>query len=209
MGSTSLSLRSMGRKSENEKFAGGLYTTTVEAFIPATGRGIQGATSHCLGQNFAKMFGHEFLDDDGNKQIPWQNSWGFTTRTLGVMIMVHGDDKGLVLPPRVAPRQAVVIPIPNKSMSEEATATMFAKVGPRAARGVRSVCGCVVHDEGEIRVSFRRRSGRSRPCWRRRACGARRTAAPTTRRAGSTTTGRSRACRCGSSWARGTWRTGR
>jgi len=136
----------MGRKSENEKFAGGLYTTTVEAFIPATGRGIQGATSHCLGQNFAKMFGHEFLDDDGNKQIPWQNSWGFTTRTLGVMIMVHGDDKGLVLPPRVAPRQAVVIPIPNKSMSEEATATMFAKVreieAMLAQEGLRSTSDC-------------------------------------------------------------------
>eukprot|EP00850_Spirogloea_muscicola_P017723 SM000155S01652 [mRNA] locus=s155:145242:148032:- [translate_table: standard] len=103
-----------GIKSEKEKFAGGLYTTTVEAFIPATGRGIQGATSHCLGQNFAKMFEILFEDVNGERRHVWQNSWGMTTRTIGVMAMVHGDDKGLVLPPRVAKYQAVVIPIPFK-----------------------------------------------------------------------------------------------
>jgi len=100
-----------GLKTETEKFAGGLYTTTVEAFIPAAGRGVQGATSHCLGQNFAKMFHIEFEDKHGQKQFAWQNSWGLTTRTLGVMIMVHADDDGLVLPPRLAPTQAVIIPI--------------------------------------------------------------------------------------------------
>jgi prolyl-tRNA synthetase family I len=96
-----------GKKSEEEKFAGGLYTTTVEAFIPQNGRGIQGATSHCLGQNFAKMFSIQFEDPDkpGDKLYAWQNSWGLTTRTLGVLTMVHGDNKGLVLPPRVAPIQ--------------------------------------------------------------------------------------------------------
>jgi len=100
-----------GKKSEKEKFAGGLYTTTCEAFIPANGRGLQGATSHCLGQNFAKMFHIEFENDKGDKQLAWQNSWGITIRTLGAMVMVHGDNKGLVLPPRVAPLQAVIIPV--------------------------------------------------------------------------------------------------
>lgn len=98
-----------GIKSEKEKFAGGLYTTTTEAFIPTTGRAIQGATSHCLGQNFAEMFNIVFEDEKGGKSMVWQNSWGLTTRTIGVMVMVHGDDKGLVLPPRVASIQAIVI----------------------------------------------------------------------------------------------------
>jgi len=100
-----------GKKTENEKFAGGYYTTSIEAFVPSTGRGIQAATSHCLGQNFAKMFDIEFEDDKGKKRQVWQNSWGLTTRTIGVMTMVHGDDKGLVLPPRVAQKQVVVIPV--------------------------------------------------------------------------------------------------
>lgn len=99
-----------GKKSEKEKFAGGLYTTTVEGFIPTTGRAIQGATSHCLGQNFSKMF--EILVDNEQKERShvWQNSWGITTRTIGVMVMVHGDDKGLVLPPRVAQIQVIIVP---------------------------------------------------------------------------------------------------
>ncbi|CAI5735072.1 unnamed protein product [Peronospora destructor] len=100
-----------GIKTEKEKFAGADYTTTIEGFIPSTGRGIQAATSHMLGQNFGKMFGIAAEYEDGKKLIPWQNSWGFTTRSLGVMIMVHGDDKGLVLPPRVAPTQVIVVPI--------------------------------------------------------------------------------------------------
>lgn len=78
---------------------------TPQAFIPETGRGIQGATSHCLGQNFSRMFNIEFETEEKTKQHAWQNSWGLTTRTLGVMVMTHSDDKGLVLPPRVAPKQ--------------------------------------------------------------------------------------------------------
>lgn len=107
-----------GVKSEGEKFAGGFKTTTVEAFIPSNGRGIQGATSHNLGQNFAKMFNIEFEGDKGGKAHPWQTSWGLTTRSIGVMVMTHGDDKGLVLPPRVAPVQVVIIPIPYGSSGE-------------------------------------------------------------------------------------------
>ncbi|GHP01512.1 hypothetical protein PPROV_000026800 [Pycnococcus provasolii] len=113
-----------GVKSEKEKFAGGLYTTTVEAFIPTTGKGVQGGTSHNLGQNFAKMFNIEFESEEkgaskGQKNLVWQNSWGLTTRTIGVMIMVHGDDNGLVVPPRVAPHQIVIVTIPNSKMSKE------------------------------------------------------------------------------------------
>lgn len=100
-----------GRKTEKEKFAGGDYTTTVEAFISASGRGIQGATSHFLGQNFSKMFEIVFEDPETQaKQYVWQNSWGLTTRTIGVMIMVHADNQGLVLPPRVACIQVVIVP---------------------------------------------------------------------------------------------------
>jgi len=109
-----------GKKTENEKFPGGHYTTTVEAFIPSSGKGIQGATSHCLGQNFAKMFDIYFEDENKTKQQVWQNSWGLTTRVIGVMIMVHGDDRGLVLPPRVAPLQVVVVPIPYKDQDNKA-----------------------------------------------------------------------------------------
>ncbi|KAK6915323.1 Proline-tRNA ligase, class II, C-terminal [Dillenia turbinata] len=103
-----------GKKSELEKFAGGLYTTSVEAFIPNTGRGIQGATSHCLGQNFAEMFEITFENEKGEKAMAWQNSWAYSTRTIGVMVMVHGDDKGLMLPPKVATVQVIVVPVPFK-----------------------------------------------------------------------------------------------
>uniref|UniRef100_A0AAF5PX60 Glutamate--tRNA ligase n=4 Tax=Wuchereria bancrofti TaxID=6293 RepID=A0AAF5PX60_WUCBA len=101
-----------GRKSEKEKFAGGDFTTTIEAYVPVNGRGIQGATSHHLGQNFSKMFDISFEDPEtGKKTFVWQNSWGMTTRTIGAMIMIHSDNDGLVLPPRVAPIQVIIIPV--------------------------------------------------------------------------------------------------
>merc|ERR1719421_1482748 len=103
-----------GTKSAEEKFAGAYYTTTVEAYIQTNGRAIQGATSHCLGQNFSKMFKIEFENEQKQKGFVWQNSWGFTTRSIGVMVMVHGDDKGLVLPPKVAPKQVVFVPLAFK-----------------------------------------------------------------------------------------------
>lgn len=100
-----------GRKTEKEKFPGGDYTTTVEAFISASGRGLQGATSHHLGQNFSKMFHIEFEDPvTREKANAYQNSWGLSTRTIGAMVMVHGDDLGLVLPPRVAAVQVIIVP---------------------------------------------------------------------------------------------------
>ncbi|KAF2476846.1 prolyl-tRNA synthetase-like protein [Lindgomyces ingoldianus] len=106
-----------GRKTEKEKFAGGYYTTTVEGYIPSNGRGVQGGTSHCLGQNFSKMFDIKVEDPTPKTEenpghiYVWQNSWGLSTRVIGVMVMIHGDDKGLVLPPRVAQDQVIIIPV--------------------------------------------------------------------------------------------------
>lgn len=143
-----------GRKTEKEKFAGGYYTTTVEGYIPANGRGIQGGTSHCLGQNFSKMFDITVEDPtpkNGEKAghiHVWQNSWGLSTRVIGVMTMIHGDDKGLVLPPRVARYQVVIVPVGiNKSTTAEdkerhydqlqAMKTTLKKAGIRADYDIR------------------------------------------------------------------------
>lgn len=126
-----------GHKSDKEKFAGGLYTTTVEAFIPGNGRAVQGATSHCLGQNFSKMFHIEFENSKGGKSLVWQNSWGITTRTIGVVTMVHGDDTGLVLPPRVAPVQVVVIPLHFKGSTEAVDAKAAEIAAQLRAEGLR------------------------------------------------------------------------
>ncbi|KAI3419713.1 hypothetical protein GPALN_004144 [Globodera pallida] len=101
-----------GRKSEKEKFAGADFTTSVEAYVPVNGRGIQGATSHHLGQNFSKMFDIAYASETkGQAEFVYQNSWGLSTRSIGAMVMIHGDDTGLVLPPRVADIQVIVIPV--------------------------------------------------------------------------------------------------
>lgn len=99
-----------GRKTEKEKFAGADYTYTIESLMH-DGKALQSATSHNLGTGFAKSFGIEFLDREGALQPVHQTSWGFTTRIIGAMIMVHGDDQGLVLPPAVAPVQVRIVPI--------------------------------------------------------------------------------------------------
>ena len=99
-----------GYKTEKEKFAGALYTTTVEALMP-DGRAIQGGTSHNLGQNFAKVFDITYIDKDEKKKYVWQTSWGLTTRSVAALVMIHGDDKGLVLPPNVASIKVVIVPI--------------------------------------------------------------------------------------------------
>ena len=100
----------IGKKSESEKFAGGDATLTYEILMPE-GKALQGCTSHDLGQNFSKAQGIKFQDKQGQSQFVWQNSWGFTTRSIGALLMAHGDDAGLVLPPRVAPVQVVIIPV--------------------------------------------------------------------------------------------------
>lgn len=102
-----------GTKTDVEKFAGSLYTKSLEAFIPSNGLAVQAAVSQCLGQNFSKMFDIQFSTGEtsvSSREYVWQNSWGFTTRSLGITAMVHGDDKGLVIPPKVAPIQVVFLP---------------------------------------------------------------------------------------------------
>nr|GMD05131.1 proline--tRNA ligase, cytoplasmic-like [Ipomoea batatas] len=136
-----------GKKSELEKFAGGLYTTTVEAFIPNTGRGIQGATSHCLGQNFAKMFEINYENEKGEKAMVWQNSWAYTTRTIGVMIMVHGDDKGLVMPPKVAAIQVIVVPVPFKNADARV-------ISDACAATVKKLNESGIRAEGDFRENY-------------------------------------------------------
>jgi prolyl-tRNA synthetase len=99
-----------GIKSEKEKFAGAVRSTTIEAMMGDT-RALQAGTSHFLGQNFAKAFDIQFLDWNNQMQYAWTTSWGLSTRFIGAIIMTHGDDQGLIMPPRLAPIQAVIVPI--------------------------------------------------------------------------------------------------
>lgn len=99
-----------GFKSDKEKFVGAKYTMTLEGLM-ADGRALQMATSHHLGQNFSKPFEIKYLGRDSEQHLTWQTSWGISWRLIGALIMVHGDDKGLVLPPRIAPIQVVIVPI--------------------------------------------------------------------------------------------------
>ena len=99
-----------GFKSDKEKFVGAKYTTTLEGMMP-DGKALQMGTSHHLAQNFAKPFDIKYLGKDTKEHLAWQTSWGVSWRLIGALIMVHGDDKGLIIPPRVAPIQVVVVPI--------------------------------------------------------------------------------------------------
>merc|ERR1719230_1517866 len=127
-----------GRKTKAETFPGADYTTTVECMVPATGRGIQGATSHHLGQNFSKMFDISFQDpkDPSGKarDFAYQNSWGLTTRTIGIMTMVHGDDRGLVLPPRVAGIQVVIVVVGIKAGTTDEVRQQLAEAADSYAK---------------------------------------------------------------------------
>jgi prolyl-tRNA synthetase len=103
----------VGRKSENEKFAGAMRTYAIEALM-RDGKALQAGTSHNLGTNFAKSFDIKYLDADGQRKYCATTSWGASTRLIGGIIMVHGDNAGLILPPRLAPYQVVVVPIWRK-----------------------------------------------------------------------------------------------
>ncbi len=103
----------VGRKSESEKFAGAQRTYTLEALM-SDGKALQTGTSHNLGQHFSKAFDIKFLDRDGKEKYVWQSSWGVSTRLIGGIVMMHGDDGGLMLPPRIAPTQIVIVPIWNE-----------------------------------------------------------------------------------------------
>src|SRR5262247_1048239 len=106
-----------GVKSQAEKFAGAVHSYTIEAMM-GDKRALQAGTSHNLGQNFAKAFDIKYLDQGNELQHCWTTSWGLSTRFIGAIIMVHGDDQGLVLPPRLAPHQAVVVPIGRDNWRE-------------------------------------------------------------------------------------------
>ena len=99
-----------GLKSDKEKFVGANYTTCLESLMP-DGKALQMATSHNLAQNFSKPFDIKFLDKDASEHFVWQTSWGISWRISGAMIMVHGDDKGLILPPKISPTQVIIVPI--------------------------------------------------------------------------------------------------
>jgi prolyl-tRNA synthetase len=125
-----------GRKSESEKFAGALRTYTCEAMM-GDNRALQNGTSHNLGQNFAKQFALKFTSEQGADEFAWNTSWGVSTRMVGGLVMTHGDDRGLVMPPRVAPIQVVIVPIYRK---EDERAQVLAKADELAAAlaGVRT-----------------------------------------------------------------------
>ena len=134
-----------GKKSEKEKFVGAVYTTTMESIMP-DGKALQMGTSHFLGQNFSKPFEVKFADKDNVEHFAWQTSWGVSWRLIGAMVMTHGDDKGLVLPPKVAPIQVVIVPIYR---NEEGEKKVMEKVGEIVE----------ILEEKELRIHIDNRSG--------------------------------------------------
>src|SRR5580765_2238106 len=125
-----------GLKSDSEKFAGASRTYSIEALM-GDGRALQAGTSHNLGQNFAKAFEIQFQGRDKSLQHAWTTSWGVSTRLIGGLIMTHGDDSGLVLPPNVAPHQVVIVPIPRGNWKETVLPKAEAIRAELAAKGVR------------------------------------------------------------------------
>ena len=116
-----------GIKSQKEKFAGAVQSTTIEAMMGDT-RALQSGTSHFLGQNFAKAFNIQYLDENNTLQYCWTTSWGLSTRFIGAIIMTHGDNQGLILPPRVAPIQVVIVPIYKNDMERGSVMEVVEKI---------------------------------------------------------------------------------
>ncbi len=125
-----------GRKTEREKFAGAVYTTTIEGMMK-DGRALQSATSHFLGQNFARAFEITFQDRDLQEKYVWTTSWGLSWRIIGGIIMTHGDDQGLVLPPKLAPIQVVIVPIYKAESKERVLSAAKTLEAELAAAGLR------------------------------------------------------------------------
>ena len=140
-----------GRKSETEKFAGAHTTYALEAMM-GDRKALQFCTSHFLGQNFAQAFDVKYLDQNGQLQYCWTTSWGLSTRVVGAIIMVHGDDQGLILPPKIAPYQAVIVPI---FRTDEEKKTVF-----EAARKLKTEL-----EKANLRVTLDEREGQS-PGWK-------------------------------------------
>lgn len=140
-----------GRKSESEKFAGALRSYSIEAMM-GDGKALQSATSHNLGQNFAKAFNIQYLDKTNTLQHCWTNSWGFSTRVIGAIIMVHGDDQGLIMPPKLAPHQVVIVPI-YKNDAEQAS--VLETVGRVKAALLGAGIRVKVDDRAELTPGFK------------------------------------------------------
>jgi len=138
-----------GLKSDKEKFAGAVRSYTIEAMMGDT-RALQSGTSHFLGQNFARAFDIQFLDWNNEMQYAWTTSWGLSTRIIGAIIMTHGDDKGLILPPRLAPIQAVIIPIYKSDQEKKAVMESVERVRQELA-GFR----IKVDDRAEVTPGFK------------------------------------------------------
>jgi prolyl-tRNA synthetase len=135
----------VGVKSDSEKFAGADYTTALEAMMP-DGKALQMGTSHNLGQHFAHVFDIKFIGEDEKDHMVWQTSWGITTRTIGALVMIHGDDKGLVLPPKIAPTQVVIVPIPFKGAEPAAISAKAKEIADKLTQKGVSV---ILDDRGE------------------------------------------------------------
>ncbi len=116
-----------GEKTENERFPGAVHTYTIEAMMQ-DGKALQAGTSHFLGQNFSKAYNIRFTNKDQQQDFAWTTSWGVTTRLIGALIMTHSDDEGLVLPPRIAPHQVVIIPVIKKDDSPEDMVAFCTKI---------------------------------------------------------------------------------
>jgi prolyl-tRNA synthetase len=139
-----------GRKSESERFPGAVDTYTLEALM-RDGKALQAATSHYLGQGFPRTFGVRYTGRDGSEQVPYATSWGATTRLVGGVVMAHGDDRGLRLPPRIAPQQVVIVPILRQDDRADLLEAAAAVAGELRAAGVR----VRVDDRPEYRPGFK------------------------------------------------------
>ena len=139
-----------GPKPESEKFMGALRTYTLEAMMQ-DGRSLQLATSHNLGQNFSRVFDVKYRLPDGLQEYVWQTSWGMSTRVLGALVMVHGDDTGIILPPRIAPDQVVLIPVAKDSQDSQVLGATFAVRDELKKAGIR-----LIVDTGEERLGEKR-----------------------------------------------------
>lgn len=125
-----------GQKTENEKFPGAVFTYTIEAMM-SDGKALQAGTSHNLGQHFSKMFDIMFEDEDQTRKYVWQTSWGVSTRLVGGVIMTHGDENGLILPPRIAPIQVVIVPIFKAGNREQVVSRARELFAQLKAAGIR------------------------------------------------------------------------
>ena len=141
----------VGHKSPNERFAGALDTLTIEAMMQ-DGKALQAGTSHFLGQNFAKSFDVQFTGKDGKQDYVWATSWGVSTRLMGALIMAHGDDNGLVLPPALAPIQVVMVPIYKTAEEHEAILDKMYEIKKDLEADGRSV---KIDDRDTLRPGFK------------------------------------------------------